>query len=173
MSNVSPAVVQAIKMAIELEKDGRKFFQDAADRTENALGKKMFQSLARDEMKHLETFQQMLETLTGTETWSNIADSIVTVGKVPVFEEASKKSPAKGTASEIEALQLALDIEREAIDFFNKAAQDADDPLARQIFERIRDQEEYHYGLIQAQYDHVTNSGFWFDIAEFRMDGQY
>ncbi len=173
MTEMSPAVAEAIKMAIELEKDGYRFFKDAAAKTENSLGKKMFESLAADETNHLETFQRMFETIAGKETWGSIRDSISPAGKVPVFEDVSKKSPAKGTTSEIEALQLAMDVEKRAIEFFDKAAREADDPLAKEIFQKVREQEEYHYGLIEAQRDYVTKSGFWFDIAEFRMDGQY
>ncbi len=173
MREMSRAVVEAIKMAIELEKDGHKFFTDAAQKTENTLGKKMFQSLAQDEMEHLETFQRMFDTLTGTDAWRSIANGVGGVGRVPVVEEISEKSPVKDSASEIEALELAMDVEKKAIEFFGKAIETADDPMAKEIFEKIRDQEEYHYGLIQAQHDYVTKSGFWFDIAEFRMDGQY
>jgi len=173
MADISPAAAKAIKMAIELEKDGHKFFMDAASKTENELGKKMFQTLAKDEIKHLETFQKMFDTMTGTGAWRNIVKNIVTIGKVPAFEEVSKKSPAKDTESDLGALRTALDIEREAMEFFDKAIQETDDPLAKKIFSEIRKQEEYHYDLIQAQLDYVSRSGFWFDIAEFRMDGQF
>jgi len=41
------------------------------------------------------------------------------------------------------------------------------------MFNRICDEERLHYDLLQAQNDSVTNSGFWLDVAEFRMDGKY
>lgn len=173
MGQVSPAVAEAIRMAIELEKDGEKFFREAANKTENKLGKKMFQSLAEDELKHLETFQHMFDTMTGTDAWRSIAEEIGRLGKVPVFEEVSKKSPVKDSTSEVEGLRLAMEIEKKAIEFFSEAIEQADDPVAVEIFERIRGQEEYHYGLIQAQYDYVAKTGFWFDVAEFRMDGKF
>ena len=62
MSNLSPAAVDAIKMAIQLEKDGRAFFEEAAQKTENQLGKKMFEKLAKDEIDHLRTFQNIFDT---------------------------------------------------------------------------------------------------------------
>jgi len=173
MAHISPAVAKAIKMAIDLEKDGQKFFQDAANKTENVLGKKMFKTLAKDEIRHLETFQKMFDTITGTGVWQSIVKTIGAIGKVPVFEEISKKSPTKDSASDLGALRTALNIERKAMEFFDKAIQETDDPLAKKIFGEIRKQEEYHYDLIQAQFDYVTKSGFWFDIAEFRMDAKF
>ena len=47
------------------------------------------------------------------------------------------------------------------------------DPVAKEILNQICDEERFHYDLLQAQYDSVTNDGFWLDSAEFRMDGKY
>ena len=62
---------------------------------------------------------------------------------------------------------------RRAIDFFNRVAEEADNPQAREIFIKIGQEEEYHYALLQAQFDYLSKSGFWFDIGEFRMDAKY
>ena len=45
---------RAIKMAIQLEKDGMKFFTEAAKRTSSESGKKIFRTLAKEEAIHLE-----------------------------------------------------------------------------------------------------------------------
>ena len=37
----------------------------------------------------------------------------------------------------------------------------------------ICDEERFHYDLLQSQYDSVTNSGFWLDVSEFRMDARF
>ena len=66
-----------------------------------------------------------------------------------------------------------MQLEMDAIDFFQKAAAETDDPVARKIFQEIADEEKFHYDLLQAQYDSVTNSGFWLDGAEFQMDGKW
>ena len=42
----------------------------------------------------------------------------------------------------------------------------------KEIFTKIRE-EEYHYDLLQAQQDYLSKSGFWFDVAELRMDAKY
>ena len=48
-----------------------------------------------------------------------------------------------------------------------------EDAVAKEIFEKIADEERFHYDLLQAQYDSVTGSGFWLDSSEFQMDGKY
>jgi len=173
MSEISSKAIEAIRMAIQLEKDGRAFFEEAAQKTSSKLGKKMFETLAKDEIDHLHTFQKMFDAITGTCDWQEMAQQYSPkIGKVPVFEEAIEKK-AGVNPSELDALRTAMDNERKAIDFFSKVAEETEDPLAKKIFTKIREEEEYHYDLLQAQHDYLAKSGFWFDIGEFRMDARY
>ncbi|MCK4395348.1 ferritin family protein [candidate division WOR-3 bacterium] len=172
MSKISPAVVEAIKIAIQMEKDGRRFYEECVKKTENQLGKEMFESLVQDEITHLNTFQKMFNTITETEEWREFAEVSPKVGKIPIFEgEIEKKADAN--PSDLDAIRIAMDNERKSIDHYRKAANEAEDPLAVKIFNKIREEEEYHYDPLQAQRDYLTKSGFWFDVSEFRMDAKY
>ena len=75
--------------------------------------------------------------------------------------------------SETQALSIGMELEENAIQFFQKAAGEVDDPAASEIFRKISEEEKFHYDLLQAQHDSLTNSGFWLDSAEFRMDGKF
>jgi len=174
MAEMTPQVKEAIQTAIQLEKDGRQFFELAAEETKNELGKKMFQKLAADEIRHLVTFEKMFKTLADPKTWKELMKSGPPRERMPFFaEKAENRSPAEKGAGEVSALRQALEVERRAIDFFKKVAEEARDPEASRIFELIAEEEVSHYDLIQAQIDSVTNSGFWFDVSEFAMDGLY
>ena len=174
MSSLERKVQEAIKTAIQLEKDGKAFFDQAAQETGNELGKKMFRKLASDEVRHLQTFKKMFQTLADPKTWKQLMASGAPEKRMPFFEQKSaQRTPAEKGAGELNALQQALEVERKAIAFFRETAQQTDDPEARRIFEAIAREEEGHYDLIQAQIDSVTHAGFWFDIGEFQMDGMY
>ncbi len=86
------------------------------------------------------------------------------------LKDRMRREKGKG---ETEALSIGLQLEMDAIRFFEKAASDTDDPVAREIFEKIIEEEKFHYDLLQAQLDSVTKSGFWLDSAEFQMDGKW
>lgn len=172
MGALSPEAIEAIKMAIKMEKDGLRFYEDAAKKTENELAKKTFLRIAKDEAIHLKTFQQMFDTITGTDAWRELAKFTPTVGKVPLFEgEIEKKGDVN--PSEVDALRIAIDNERKGIEHYKKTAEASGDEMAKEIFEKIREEEEYHYDLLQAQLDYLTKSGFWLDIGEFQMDGKF
>ena len=173
MSEISPAAVEAIKMAIQLEKDGRAFFEEAAQKTENQLGKKMFERLAKDEIDHLKTFQKIFDAVTEGGDWKELTQKTPRVGRVPVFEKKEGEEKREVNPGELDALRKAMNIEKDAIEFFQKATEEAEDPLEKKIFSTIQKEEEFHYDMLQAQYDSLSHSGMWYDIGEFQMDGMY
>lgn len=175
MANITSDVLTVIKGAIDLEINGRSFFEHAAEKTNNKLGKKMFTKLAKDEIEHLHTFSRLFTSMTGNEDWKNYV-SQQEKNKSSLIEglkERLKTKAKEERASDLEAIRIGMELEKNAIDFFSKSAQETGDQKAKEIFLRIADEERLHFDLLQAQYDSVTNSGFWFDVAEFKMDGKY
>jgi rubrerythrin len=173
MNKISKQVEKAIKEAIKLEINGRSFFSHAAEITHNQHGKKMFLHLAGEEVKHLETFGQLFSSTLKDADWKKYIKDEELKGQSPLIEElASRMKKAEGK-SEIEALSIGMELEKNAIELFQKSAQDVDDPTAKEIFKKIADEERFHYDLLQAQHDSLTHSGFWLDSAEFQMDGKF
>lgn len=173
MSEISPQIKDAIKGAILLEINGRKFFNHAADITNNERGKKMFRFLADEEVRHLEVFGKLFSKILGGEDWKNYVDKKEMTGEAPLVEKLKQRIKGAKGKGESEALSIGMQLEREAIEFFNNAAENTDDLKAKKIFKEVSDEEKFHYDLLQAQYDSVTQSGFWLDSAEFQMDGKW
>lgn len=168
------SVAEAIRMAIDLEKNGRKFYTEAVDKAETESGKKIFKMLAHEEVLHLVTFQKMLDQMGTESNWRELIKDYPKARQVPVFgEKAPASKVAKARTDEIAALRIAMKNEKEAIDFFDKIAHLATDETTQKVFEFVKEQEVYHYDLIQAELDSITNTGFWFDSAEFQMDGKF
>ena len=173
MEKISKSVEDAIKGAIKLEIDGRKFFNHAADVTQHERGQKMFRFLADEETKHMERFGEMFSQILGGSDWRKVVNPKQYKGDAPLvtkLKERMKRAEGKG---EVEALSIGMQLERDAIDFFQNAAADTDDPVAKKIFLEISEEEKFHYDLLQAQYDSVNKTGNWLDGAEFQMDGKW
>jgi rubrerythrin len=163
-----------VKQAIRLEIDGRKFFNHAAEITLHELGKKMFQRLAQEEVKHLTTFGKLFGSMVKAEDWKEYVKKEEKLSeKSPLIEELAsrmKKPEAKG---EVEALRIGMELEQNAVEMFKKTSADVTDTKIKEIFDKICDEERFHFDLLQAQHDSVTGSGFWLDSSEFQMDGKY
>ena len=173
MSKIGKDTENAIRDAIILEINGRKFFNHAAEVTHHPKGKKMFQHLAEEEVKHLEIFSKMFNEILGGSDWKKelIPDDVS--GEAPLVEKLKESMKNEEGKGDVEALRIGMELERNAITFFQEAAAATDDPVAKKIFLEISEEEKFHFDLLQAQYDSVTGSGFWLGSAEFQMDGKW
>lgn len=173
MEKISKQVENAIKEALKLEINGRKFFNHAAGVTHHERGKKMFLHLASEEVKHLETFGKLFSQALQDRDWKKFIRDEELKGEAPLVEKLRASVRREGGQGEVEALRIGMELEQTAIGFFTKAAAETGDPTAAEIFRAIGEEEKFHYDLLEAQYDSVTHSGFWLGSAEFQMDGKW
>ncbi len=170
---VDDKAVKAMKTAIEMEVSGHKFFMEAASKVRCDAGKKMFTRLANEEIEHQKTFQKIFDEIAGGGEWKAAVRSVQPAKRVPYFDEAREQFEPKDLSVELDFLNKALELERKAMQFFDKAVVEAENPEAAEVFRRIRDEEQIHYDLIQSQIDNLTHNGYWFDVMEYKMDGQF
>jgi len=173
MKKISRDVKTLIQEAIKLEINGQAFFNQAAEITRNELGKKMFVHLAKEEVKHLEAFSRLFSSVIKSDEWKKQVEREQLKGTSSVIEELTQRMRRAEGQSEIEALRIGMELETKAVEFFTKSASGMDDAEAKEIFEKIAEEERFHYDLLLAQHDSVTGSGFWLDSSEFQMDGKY
>jgi rubrerythrin len=173
MTKISKDIENAIREAIKLEINGRKFFDHAAEITSHPRGKKMFHHLAQEEVRHLEVFGKLFSQILGGSDWKKEIEPRDIGGEAPLIEKLKESVKHEDRKGEVEALRIGMELEQDAIDFFQKAAEASDDPVAKKIFLEISEEEKFHFDLLQAQYDSVTGSGFWLGSAEFQMDGKW
>jgi rubrerythrin len=173
MTDPQTSLREFIEEALKLEVNGQAFFNHAAELTHNELGKKMFLRLAKEETKHLEDFSRLFSSVLRSDEWKKLVGKERIKGAAPVIEELTARMKRAEDKSDIEALRLGLELELKAIDFFKSCASKTGDPEVKKIFLKISEEERFHYDLLQAQVDSLTNTGFWLDSSEFHMDGKF
>ncbi len=163
-----------LRIAIEVEINGMESFARFAEKTQNANGKKMFQRLAKDEKEHKDILEKQLEQLNKDGTWKEIQIPESKIeALIPKVREKEIRTKGEAKLGEINALNTALELERKSAQFYKDQANKVSDSRARQLFLSLAEWENSHYDLVQAELDSVNNTGMWFGIPEFRMDGQY
>jgi rubrerythrin len=173
MTGIDDSMRKFIEEAIKLEIDGQAFFNHAAAATGNSLGKKMFIRLAQEEVKHLDAFSRLFSSVLKSDDWKQLVDKEKMKGPSSVIQDLAARMKKAESQGDLEALRIGMELELKAIEFFKDCAQSSGDPQAKEMFEKISDEEKFHYDLLQAQHDSLTNSGFWLDSSEFMMDGKY
>ena len=146
-----PKLLEAIKLAIQTEKDVMDFYLKAAALTNNDRGKKVFEQLAKEEREHAGHF---FKIYTGTDLGS--------------FEEFMAQPPKANHAMlvqlqkaldenvhERKAMELAMKEEEDLVKSLRLAASRIVDPSVRAVFDRMAEETETHYAIIESEYAHM------------------
>ncbi len=161
----SENVKDAIKTAIQMEKDGYTFYKKAAAQTTSNMGKSIFESIANDELLHLEVFKKMFNDIVGKDEWNELVNSSKKYSNINVFPKDLKEVVgANPDVNEIDALRIAMDSEKEAIDYYTKIRDNLMDDQVKNIVNEIIEQEKNHYKIFEGEFNHINTTGYWFDL---------
>ena len=158
-------VKDAIKTAIQMEKEGYAFYKKASSQTSSDMGKEIFESLANDEQLHLEVFQKLFEDKIEKSEWDDLVNSSKKYTEIDVFPKDLKQiEGANPDANELDAIHIAMDSEKNAIDYYGKIKEKINEEDIKKIINEIIEQEKNHYSILQEEFDHLSKTGYWFEL---------
>jgi len=159
------SVREAIETAIQMEKDGYAFYNKAAAQTSSDMGRSVFESLANDELVHLDVFQKLFDDKFGESEWDDLVNSNKKYREMPIFPKDLKTIEGINLdTDELDALRIAIDSEKEAIDYYMEIRANSDDDNVKKIIDMIIEQEKKHYFLLEQEFHHINTTGYWFDL---------
>ena len=136
--------VNAIEIAIRMEKDAIDFYSAAAEKTKNPVGKKMFLSIKEDEKRHLQTLSQIFKDV-GIKM-----DEVSPMRNMKTIFESMKSvmmQKVQATPDELESFKIAMQMEKEGIEFYKKAEAGARTEKEKALFERLIKEEQQHHDI--------------------------
>ena len=68
----------------------------------------------------------------------------------------------KATSSELEAFKIAMQMEKEGIEFYKKFASEAQKEQEKKLFERLAKEEEQHFAIFSNTFSFLDDTGNWF-----------
>lgn len=158
-------IKEAIKTAIQMEKDGYSFYKKAAIQTSSDMGRTVFETLANDELVHLDIFQKLFKDKIGKEEWNDLVKSSKKYAEISIFPKDLKTlEGANPDSNELDALRIGMDSEKEAIEYYNKLIENSKDNDVKDIIGEIISQEKNHYLILEGEFDHINKTGYWFDL---------
>ena len=108
--------VDVLKKGMNTEIWGMRFYEQAAARTEDDKGKRVFESLIEEEKKHLDILRGHYASVKDSDTWVSMEVALElaeSAGPTEVFPEASSAEKLiPDDISDEKALELAMDFER-------------------------------------------------------------
>lgn len=151
--------MNAIEIAIKMETDAINFYTESAKKTQNPVGKKMFLTIAEDEIRHLELLSQLFEGLEITIKDVSPIKNIKTIFETMKNEMMQR---VEAITDELEAFKIAMQMEKEGIEFYKKAVLGAKTEKEKSLFEKLVKEEQQHYDIFANTYFFLANTGNWF-----------
>ncbi|MDR4509960.1 MAG: ferritin family protein [Candidatus Brocadiaceae bacterium] len=151
------------EIALQMEIDGIKFYNDLAGRTLHPIGKAMFRSFVEDEKLHAKKLRILLSA--NEEAMQTEEESEVTVKErlVTIFQELGEelKERIGVGANDLEALKLAIEIEESGVRFYEQAAKDADNIKNRETYRFLVGEEKTHLDILKNSLEYLENKERW------------
>jgi rubrerythrin len=151
--------MDALEIALKMETDAIKFYSEAAKKTNYPAGKKMFETISQDEKRHLEMISQIIKGLQVTAKDVSPMKNVKTVFE-SMKNEMLKKAAA--TTDELEAFKIAMQMEKEGMEFYQKTLAKAKTDKEKALLERLIQEEQQHYAIFSNSYQFLANTGNWF-----------
>ena len=156
---------EAINTAIQMEQEGYSFYQKAAAQTSSEMGQSIFSSLAADELLHLEVFKKLFEEKIGKVEWDKLVNSGLKYNDIQVFPKDLKRiEGANPDTNEIDAIRIAMESEKRAIEFYSDIKQKITNEEILEIIDEIIRQEQSHYKILEGEFHHINSTGYWFEL---------
>ena len=148
------------RAAVQLEKDGQAFYLDAAKKAQSELTRKMFTSLADDEVDHIAWIQKMVP---GVDT-STEANRHLYARLSHIFADVpeGKLRQIAASGDDVAAIHTAMGVEKKAVDAYAKWEAEAEEPDVKNLCNVLVGVERFHIQVLTNTLEYLERPADWF-----------
>ena len=160
MNQETKDIKSLLKHAIQGEIEGFTFYDLLSKQTSNVDARRRLESLRDDERRHWNTLTGLYKKHVGE-----------TIGDLPnkgisALSEVLEDNRLKTLKSEMEYINLALEVEMATMKFYKENAGLVDDHEFREILLRLADEESGHYEILMAEKSALGGNYYWFSTDD-------
>jgi len=154
------AALELFDKAMETEREGVEFYEEAAAKAQDVKAREIFRMLAEAERKHLSIIEGTKEDV--RQTYSSYVwkgDFVSEMGKE--IEAIGRQYLPKSTdevisASALDAVNTGIKVEQDSIDFYSDAKSKVTDPGVANLFNILLASERMHLLLLELEKNYIT-----------------
>jgi rubrerythrin len=150
--------IEAVKIAMEAEKNAYQSYSKAAKKTINPKGRDMFQQLSEFEMNHYQKLKNLFKSLQEKGEWILYEGTSLKKRKIPL---KAQKPRGEEQLTDMDVLKIAVREEKKAQAYYRSMAELTKDPRGKDMYKRLADEEALHEKLLNDQYYSLHNTGIW------------
>ncbi len=167
--------LEGLRMAIQMEVEGKEYYLQVSENSSNELGRKLLASLAAEEDTHRRKFEEIYSSIQRERSWP-ATDFSPDGGKrlrtILALAEGKKESPVSAPEVELDAIQTAIDIESKTYDFYRSRGKSAIHDAERKFYQMVAAEEQEHHLVLLDYYNYLKDPEGWFSVKEHHsLDG--
>jgi rubrerythrin len=151
---------EVIRAAMEVEKNGHRFYSGMAERAVNPTVKELFAMLAQDEVEHLRRLKGLESKYSEGAFFENEEEFLPYLQRFRDSEvfpsEEILAGIVAGPALDLKALDLAIEAEEKFAAYFKTAADNARDAGGQEAFRWLAGEEERHAAILKERKQKVA-----------------
>jgi rubrerythrin len=162
MTEKALSLADALLTAMKAERDGNSFYMMAANSTGDPKGRMIFETLAKEELDHLQFLKEHYDSLISTGALSSTAklhSRLDLAGPSPFFSEGFR-ARIKEAHYEMSALAIGAQLEHDAMAFYRAQSEGTSEPTAKAFFAELAAWETGHYQALLRQQDELKDD-YW------------
>jgi rubrerythrin len=162
--------------ALDMEKTGESFYEKTAQKSQTAVGKKLFKMLADDELVHMARINKIYASITKQEkvgqAWKKLKIKHPDIRSIFAQLAIKNKDKMKAGATDIDALEVGMDLENNSINFYEAQLKKSADADEKAFLKQMVIEELNHLQVLADMEFYLTNPEGWYvEHEKHGLDG--
>ncbi|HEY40695.1 MAG TPA: ferritin family protein [Dehalococcoidia bacterium] len=161
--------LEGLRIAVQMEIDGKEFYLKASRASSNEMGRKLLESLSVEEDLHRQKFEQIYEAIQQKKDWPSVGPASDFSQKLKtLFAQQAEEigTGIKAAATELDAVSTAMDMENKSYDFYKARSKTATYTAEKDFYEAVAAEETLHHRLLRDYYEYLKDPVQWFTQKE-------
>jgi rubrerythrin len=175
MTDEQHRLIEAVKYAIQMEIDGKKYYKLVSQEITNRVGRELYTYLAEQEDHHRKIFETIYKATVDKQAWpADVEQRALTFQLTTLFGNAIKSEgkAVKPNQYALDATAKAVEMEIKSRDFYKEQALKSATDIEKKFFSCIAAEEQGHYLALVDYKEYISDPVGWFTRTEHpHLDG--
>ena len=175
MSKQPKRITSALETALQMEIEGKEFYQKAGQKSVSTLAQELFKQLAAQEDIHYQKIKEVYEAVKTRGKWPEKESTFKQQKSIQsVFKDAVDRMDVdfKAPSGEIEALKVGMSMEDKSYSFYRSREEESESSVEKAFYKALTGEERAHYLTLSASVEYLSDPAGWFTMKErWSLDG--
>ncbi len=171
----SSRILVELETARKTEMTGYFFYMVAAEMIEDNKGRTVFESLAADELQHMDVIATIVDSVKDGLGWMTYEEALEkSDGKaepLAIFKDENEMiDRLNENQTDLNAIHIGIESEEAAIKSYTALLKEAETPAERVVLTSLLEMEKHHLKLLRWEGESIAKDGFWCGNMEFSVE---